>query len=313
MLLKLLSQKSILFQFLWGLLFLGLIYLNLNSLEPNWQSFTAVLLLIFSVLICLLFYIHSNLFRNIGVALWFLLIWTVVFSGICSDWKICFSLFFCTLMVRSWLSGEDKKSSKRFLFDSGALLMLSAIFYPPSLFLAGFLFVTYPYVQNISLKGILMLILGMLVPLIIGIQILFVSDQTEIINSYSTAFYLNFWQSTSLILIPVGLIILVSWTNHLLNFSTQDINKRQKYFLTFIYFINWIIILALFGGEQQNLLIFLGLPVSIFLSRFVQYLNSDKYKEIWLWLYATVMAAFFFRIQIYEIFDNLLGNVSFGF
>jgi hypothetical protein len=58
-------------------------------------------------------------------------------------------------------------------------------------------------------------------------------------------------------------------------------------------------------------LTFLGLPIALFLTRFTQYRKSEKTKEVLLWLYLIIMAGFYFRIEIMEIYEDLLGNVSF--
>lgn len=313
MLVKLLSQKSFLLQIFLGLLFLALFFLSIYPLSIDFYSILAVLILLISVVLGALFYIYSNLVKQPSFGIWFYLIWLIVFSGIVSDFKMCVALLLNTLIFIRWITTTNQNENKRILFESGFLLAVSTFFYPPSIFLIVFLIVAYLYTQTISLRGILMLIFGLLLPTLIGIQLLYLADRIEYFKEIENSFYPQYFDSIEWALIPIGLILIICWLDHLTNFATQNINKRLKYFLAFIYFVNWLIILVLYGSDKTYSLMFLGLPISVFLSRFVYYRKSNSKKEVWLGLFAVAMAIYYFRNELIEIYIELLGNISFQF
>src|SRR5690606_31873427 len=250
------------------------------------------------------------LIKNQGVACWYIFIWFLTFSGEL-DFRLTASLLVCSIIFWRLLIAEQGLDSSKFLFELGFLLSISSFFYPPSLLLVGFLMFVYIYMQSFNLKGFLLFIIGFTLPMAVGVQLLYLVDQTIWLKEYQYAFCLDFWTTRVWSLIPLGILIIISWIDHLSQSGTQDINKRQKYFLTFLYFINWIIILILFAGKNTELLCFLALPVSLFLTRFVQYQKSIVLKEVLLWIYLAIMAGFYFRFEIIKIYEDLLGNVTF--
>lgn len=311
MLVKILSQKSILFQFFFGILFFALLFASIYPVNQDWYSVLAILSLILSAVVALVFYNNSNLINSSGYGLWFFLIWIICFSGITTDVKLSVSFLICNLIFWRWQSVNPQFGSKAVIFESSFLLIISALLYPPSVFLIVFIIFSYLYTQSFGFRGVILLFVGLILPLIIGIQLAYITDRLNGIEEYAHAFYLNFLNVPVWSLIPVGVLIVISLVDHIMNYAAQNTGKRQRYFLTFIYFVNWLVLLILFGGENINLFIFMGLPVSVFLSRFLQYMKSDLKMEIWLWIYAAFMAVFYFRNEIGQIYNQLLGNVSF--
>lgn len=311
MLVKLLSQKSFLLQFFLGILFLALLFLGLSPFQPDLYSITAITLLLLTAVICLLFYNHSNLIKTPGFGLWFYLIWMLMFPNITDDLKLTLSLLISSVLLYRWTSAAGPGENRRILFETGFLISVSALLFPPSFFLIGFVLIAYPYTQPLSLKGILLLLIGLTFPGLICLQLAYLTGNIQSVFNYSDVFDLNFWNSEVWALVPVGLMILISWFDHISNFGTQNINKRHKYFLIFIYFINWLVILILFGGDRTDLLMFLGFPVSIFLSRFVQYASHTGKKESWLWIFAAAAAVFVFEDRLIGLYSQILGDVSF--
>lgn len=312
MLAKLLSGKSFFIQIILGILFfilfLGNFYRDSQLLGNIWgiAAFSAV------VVICYLFFLSSKLFKSAGIPLWFFIIWAFVFSGIAADTKVSVSLFVCTVLFWRMVHAEEKSDSKSYAFDVGICLSISAFFYPPSIFLIVLVLFNYLYMQSLNFRIVLLFCLGFILPLATALQILYLTDNTIWLAEIREYFYIDFWKSIEVLsLIPIGLLIVLVWFDHVSHSQTQDINKRHIYFLFFLYFINWIIILAIFGGNHVNLLAIIGLPVSVFLGRYVQYQSSSVWKEVILWGFLAIMAGFYFREEIVEIYMDLLGNVAF--
>lgn len=311
MLVKLLSAKSFFAQIILGILFILLFFLKTHPLVLDWQVVSGLFFFFLTSVVTFFFFQFSPLIKNQGFAFWYFLIWVFCFSDLALDFKMAVALLTSTLIYWRLLVAEQSPENTKFLFDIGILMSISGFFYPPGFLLIGFLVFLFIYMRSINLKGFILFLIGISLPLIVGIQFLYLIGQIEWLNSYQSAFCLDFWNYPIWGLIPVGILIFLSWADHLSQSATQDIHKRQKYFLTFLYFINWIVILILYAGENVNTLAFLGLPIAVFLTRFTQYQKSETVKEILLWVFLATMAGFYFRNELVEIYQDLLGNVTF--
>jgi len=311
MLVNLLSRNSNFVQIVFCALFLALFSFGLFQQVVDWELVVGVLFFLLSILVSVLFFNNSNLIKVPSFAVLFFLSWVFVFSDIYLDYKISISLLSSTLIFWRLLLAERRPENKKFLFDIGLLISLSGLFYPPSFLMFFFLLFTFIYKQTVTLRGVILFVVGISLPLIVGSQVLFLIDRVDWLVEFKNDFELNYWKTSILGLIPIGILILIAWMDHFASVTSQDVNKRHYYFLAFLYFINWIVILSLYGGENLNLMVFLGFPVAIFLTRVVQYQKNQKVKELFLWLYLAFITAFYFRSEISEFYQDLLGNVSF--
>jgi len=312
MLVKLLSGKSFFAHFILGilflLLFLGKFHTGMFTIEHIWGVSSIGL----TALFCYLFFLSSKLFKSAAFPFWFFIIWVLVFSEIATDTRVSVSLLVCTLLFWHMVHAEERADSKTYAFDVGILLSISTFFYPPSLFLIGLILFNYLYMQSLNLRIIILFILGFILPMAAGFQLVYLTDNSAWISELKNYFYIDFWKNLDVIwLIPVFIFCFIAWIDHVAHSGTQDVNKRHIYFLFFLYFMNWMLILIFFGGKNENLLVFFGFPISIFLGRYIQYQNSKVWKEIILWGFLATMAAFYFRSEIIEIYNELLGNVTF--
>lgn len=311
MLVNLLSRNSNFVQIVFCALFLALFSFGLFQQVVDWELVVGVLFFLLSILFSVLFFNNSNLIKVPSFAVLFFLSWVFVFSDIYLDYKISISLLSSTLIFWRLLLAERRPENKKFLFDIGLLISLSGLFYPPSFLMFFFLLFTFIYKQTVTLRGVILFVVGISLPLIVGSQVLFLIDRVDWLVEFKNDFELNYWKTSILGLIPIGILILIAWMDHFASVTSQDVNKRHYYFLAFLYFINWIVILSLYGGENLNLMVFLGFPIAIFLTRVVQYQKNQKVKELFLWLYLAFITAFYFRSEISEFYQDLLGNVSF--
>lgn len=311
MLVNLLSRNSNFVQIVFCALFLALFLFGLFQQVVDWELVVGVLFFLLSILFSVLFFNNSNLIKVPSFAVLFFLSWVFVFSDIYLDYKISISLLSSTLIFWRLLLAERRPENKKFLFDIGLLISLSGLFYPPSFLMFFFLLFTFIYKQTVTLRGVILFVVGISLPLIVGSQVLFLIDRVDWLIEFKNDFELNYWKTSILGLIPIGILILIAWMDHFASVTSQDVNKRHYYFLAFLYFINWIVILSLYGGGNLNLMVFLGFPIAIFLTRVVQYQKNQKVKELFLWLYLAFITAFYFRSEISEFYQDLLGNVSF--
>ncbi len=311
MLAKTLSAKSFLAQIILGIAFFILFSFKLMSHIHGWAEIWGIIFFILTLILTYLFFISSAFFKSPGIPLWFFLIWMLAFSEIALNFQISICLFFTSAIFWRLLAAERNPENKNYAFDIGIMLSIAGFFYPPAVFLAGFLIFNYLYMQSVNIRVMVLFLLGFALPLALGIQILYLIDELSWLKTVQSSFCLDYWQNHIWSIIPIILLIVISWIDHLSHASTQDINKRYFYFLAFLYFINWIVILGLFAGEKTSYLAVLGLPISLFLGRFTQYQKTEWVKEFFLWGFLAFVAVFYFRNEILMVYDDLLGNVSF--
>ncbi|MFA5618894.1 MAG: DUF6427 family protein [Weeksellaceae bacterium] len=312
MLAKFLAQKSFLPEFVLGCLFLVLFYLKNSPFYSDWEVISTVILFLVNLAVCRQYFNFSPLTEITGVALWYFLPWVFVFSGILTDVKITASLLVSSLLLWSVLAYDSNPENRWILFFIGVFSGINAVLFPPTVLLIGFLLLMFIFLKGLSLRSFILFLIGLLLLPLVGIQILYILDKMDWIKIYDNAFFLDYWDAPAVWgLLPVGFMLLIAWLDHLLQFRVQSIYKRHQYFLIFTYFVNWVVILALFAGEKLDMLIFLGLPLTVFLTRFVHHLKSKSLKEIFLWSYLVCMVGFYFREEITAVYLDLLGNVSF--
>src|SRR5690606_13376495 len=214
MLVKLLSGKSFLVQIILGILFLVLFFLKIHPISPDWQTITGISFFLLAVFLTFLFFQLTPLIKNQGVASWYIFIWFLTFSQEL-DFRLTASLLVCSIIFWRLLIAEQGLDSSKFLFELGFLLSISSFFYPPSLLLVGFLMFVYIYMQSFNLKGFLLFIIGFTLPMAVGVQLLYLVDQTIWLKEYQYAFCLDFWTTRVWSLIPLGILIIISWIDHL--------------------------------------------------------------------------------------------------
>lgn len=310
MLSKLLARNSIFTQIVLCLVFLALFVLTQDLGNLNWEGALGLFFFFVNQVVFVLFLNNSNLINYPSYGVFFVLSWVFLFSGMAFDYKLALSFLVSTLLFWRFMLAEKSSENKKYLFDIGILLSIAGFFYPPSFLLLFFLLFVFLYKQTVNIKGFLLFVIGLSLPILVGAQILYLTDQIDWLTDYQNAFYMDYWDTPVWWLLPIGGLILFAWQDHLANLTTQDLNKKHYYFLAFVYFITWLVILALFGGDKSNLLMILGLPIAIFLSRFTQYFKKETSKEIFLWAYLAMISAYYFREEITQIYFDLLGNVT---
>lgn len=312
MLANILSKKSFFVQIILGIVFSVFFFNELYREDLLVSNIWGISAFITYLVVCCFFFAASKLFKSPGLPFWFFIIWTLVFSDIALDTRVAVSLLVCTILFWRMVRAEEKSDSKNYAFDVGICLSIAGFFYPPAVLLIVLILFNYLYMQSLNLRVILLFILGFAFPLAVGFQVLYLTDNLGWAVEMKAYFKTDFWSYTNLLwLLPVGVLVVLSWVDHLSHSGTQDINKRHIYFLFFLYFLNWLIILILTGGNDVGLLAVAGLPLSVFLGRYIQYQESRVWREIVLWGFLTTMAGFYFRYEIMDIYDELLGNVVF--
>lgn len=312
MLANLLSRKSFFVEIILGIIFFCLVFFQSFYNQPVGFNWVGQLSFVVFVVSGYLFLKSSVLIKNSAFALFYYLIWVSIFSNINLETQVCVSFLFCTIMFWRMLYVEDHSKSKKYSFSVGFCLGVSVFAYPPSFYLIGLVLLNYFYLQTLNLRVVVLFFLGLILSLILGIQILYLTDYMYLIADFQKYLYRDIWSSSSIVvLLPILVMIIIAWLDHLSSASTQNIYKRHLYFLYFLYFVNWLVIIFFFAGENVNFLAVLGLPISVFLGRYTQFRVSALWKEFLLWTYAIVLLGFSFRGEIIEIYQDLLGNVRF--
>lgn len=314
MLAKFLAGKSFFVKLFLLIIFLGLFFLKEFPLELYSIRALTVLLLLLTGFLSLVFLTNSKLINVSGYIYWYLLPWLLVFSDVISSIELTILLLFQTVLLWRLFNHETFPERKRAFIEIGMLLVISFFVHPLGGLIVGAVLLGLIYLQSLNFKTIILFLTGLILSALLGIQLLYLFDRIAWLQSIPEYFCLDWWNTTPWLLLPIGFMLFLSWGDHILQFRKQDAHKRRRYFLTVLYFINWFVIIALFGREHPYLMIFLGIPVTLFLSRFTQYLYSLTLKNVLLWSYMVFISGFYFQEEIFNwiawVYNEWIGNVT---
>ncbi|TWP30061.1 hypothetical protein ETU08_05745 [Apibacter muscae] len=174
----------------------------------------------------------------------------------------------CTLVLLLVLDVLSISSSFKY-FNIGALITISSLLYFPIIVMVPlFFFITLLYYKkkiNIS-----QYIAGVFVASILILEVTFLTGNFSYIehwiqNLHVPKFHIEYQIP---IIIIIFIITIYGWiyqyTNQTIN---NSIEQSSKYTILVFYLFAWILIYALFMGDNYHLLIFVSLPVSLILPK----------------------------------------------
>lgn len=311
MLVKLLSGPSIFPKILLFGLFLFLFLIRIQPFPTEPVEIAAIVVYLLIALLLPILFFTSKLSEDSGYTLWFTLWWMLAFWEMAEDGILMAVFLLSLLMFWRIIRAEKRPDNRRYPFTIGLLLSLMFLLWPPAVFLGIFYLFIYLFTREFRFRSFLMFLIGLALPLFMGVQILYLMGNTGSLTDFSVDLNPIFWSSTPWVLLAAAALVVIAWADHLSHLQIQDISKRHIYFLTFIFFWNWVAILVVYAGEHTEMLLFLTAPVTLFMSRFARYLKPKIYRELLLWVWLLICGGWFFREELTEIYISLLGNVAF--
>lgn len=313
MLVKLLSKNNFLVQTILLLAFLVLISIGNRVFEFDAEAYLSLGIFIITIVLSLFYFNRSILFELGGYPLWFFLLWVIPFSGTASDLRLCAIYLLTTFVFFRLLKTDVSLEHRLDAFNIGMLLCITTLIYPPAIFLFLFVGLYFLYAELYQPRLLLLLFMGFVIPLFIVLQVLFITDNLIWIEYYINELNINIldYSGDLLFLIPIFAFLILCWIDHFLSLRKQDLKKKHIYLLILFYFFNWLGIIFFFGGNTYELLIMLGLPISVFATKFTRHLKKAWMQEIMLWLYFAFVLLFIFNEEVSYFFNWLLGGITF--
>ena len=247
-----------------------------------WLSYTAVF-----VIGLLLAMGWNNLLTDRGVFKNVTILPAYIFVILSSGFNLS-SLWICSFIMlfvlNKLMSTYQHQKPFAHLYDSGFLIGLSFLIYPPSLvFFLVVLFSNAIYTA-LEWRNFVIPILGLFTPLLFGATLGYFFDKLELLfNFYLSSFdFQNFsieWTTELITWVSlVGLIFLLSFKEMLLWLSMKNLRSRKSFYLLFVY--SWCVFLSLFMAPNTfNHLLFLVLPLSVIIANYFMFLQKKWWYE----------------------------------
>ena len=99
------------------------------------------------------------------------------------------------------------------------------------------------------------------------------------------------------LLSPIALLVIFSILDHFNNFNKKNPSSRFKYGFILIFTLAQLITVFLYMGKNNEYLLFLALPFSIILARYLKFLPKYWMRETGIWI--VIFSAILFKIGTY--------------
>ncbi len=310
---KLLSNKVFFVQIIIILCasLLGLLLINTNAfIHRYWIAVVLFAINWYFVF----FYIHEDeSLKENSYAVWFYSIWMIPFLHFFIDYRFAVALLLLNFVMIKVLEFENEKNDTKNAFDIGLFLALASLFIPPLIIFFPFLFAYFLSLRGIDKTIGWMFFIGFLIPILGFIQITYLLDYDFLINYYTGSLMISWveWNNYYLLLIPIAILIVISFVDHFMHENKQAANRKRMYVLLLLFAAIILTIFALFAADQTFYLAFLGLPISIMISKYLKHRKEDYlvYKNIVLIGFLVFMVLFAFLNKMPKIY-SLFGEIT---
>ena len=240
---------------------------------------------------------NNTLTNDSGYGLLFYTLLFGYFSMIYSNDTIIIIHFFLLLAFRKIYSLRSDENPKQKLFDSGLWIGMATLFYPlSSVYLLLIIFGMLMF-NKINLKYLLLPFIGFIIPFVLinGFYLFFYDslfkDGLVLITNFSLSSYKNLF-----FIIPLVYFVLISFWSITSVTSVQS-HDRNNFKESWILLISHLILsfLILFASPIKDgaAFIFLFFPLSVVVSNYIQKINKNWIKEVFLF----VTIAFFVVVK----------------
>ncbi|SEG59828.1 hypothetical protein SAMN05421847_2879 [Halpernia humi] len=287
---------------------------------PVYMAFLLMVLSVFNALNINALNLFSAIVNFIGIALGYF-----IFNQIKLNYKTHLPLFLYTFFIFSFFPGDLDIGISVSLFTNSILLLFLTSTdddvrkhsYPliGALLAINFIFLpsTWPLIFFVILH-----ILGTSKRIGLDLFNLFFGGVLIGISYFSVMFLLNYnsWDSRYFpfrnfqlindfyplyLLLPIVLLLILAIIDHFNNFNKKSLASRFKYSFILIFTLAQLVTITLYMGKNYEYLLFLALPMSIILARYLRFLPKYWMRETGIWL--LIFFAVLFKIGGYfELF-----------
>jgi hypothetical protein len=295
---RLLSKESNIFSIPVYLGFLFLIFSVFNALNIN--NLNIISTIITFIGIALGYFVFNQIKLNYQTHLPLFLYTFFIFAFYPGDLDIGIAVsLFTNSFLLLFLTSTDDEVRKDSYVLIGALLIINFIFLPPTWPMIFFVIMHILATSKRIAFDLLKFLIG---GFLIGISyfgLMYFIDYTSWDANYfpfggfkiTTDFYPLY------LLTPVALLVILSVVDHFNNFNKKSPSSRFKYGFILIFTLAQLITVILYMGKSHEYLLFLALPFSIILARYLKFLPKYWMRETGIWV--IIFSVFLFKIGTY--------------
>lgn len=295
---RLLSKESNIFSIPVYLVFLILILSIFNTLNINDLNITSTAITFIGVALGYFVFNQIQLTYQTHLPLFLYTFFIFAFYPGNLDIGISVSLFTNSFLLLFLTSTDDEVRKHSYLLI-GAILILNFIFLPSTWPMIFFVILhIFATSKRIALDLFRMLLGGFLIG-ITYFEIMYLIGYTSWNADYfpfggfklTTNFYPLY------LLFPVAILVILAVLGHFNNFNKKSPASRFKYNFILIFTLAQLISIVLYMGKENEYLLFLALPLSIILARYIKFLPKYWLRESAIWL--IILSIILFKIGTY--------------
>lgn len=295
---RLLSKESNIFSIPVYIVFLLLMIFVFNSLSIN--SLNLFSLILTFVGISLGYFIFNRIKLNAPTHLPYFLYTLFIFGFYTADLDIGIAVALLTnSFLLLFLTSTDEEVRKDYYLLIGSLLLINYIFLPTTWPMTIFVILHILFTSKRIALDLFKVFFGALLVLLAYFSVMYFLN----FNSWDSN-YFPFGRFTLTkeffplyLLAPLALMVLLAVLDHFKNFNKKSPDSRFKYSFILIFSLAQLTTLILYMAENTEYLLFLALPLSIILARYMRFLPKYWMREVGVWL--VILTVFVFKIGTY--------------
>ena len=289
------------------LLFAGCFFNIINDLNEatNYDSIVQLLTqnTIFLLLFLLLSFIikKNRLTQSNSYALFLFSCFILTIPLLFKELNPAFSFFFLLLALRRILSISSKKNSEKKILDASIWISIAALFYFWSILFFIILFIAIIQLASKNYKFVFIpfvgftsiFILTTVYHIIANDNFWWFLEYKEQISFDFTPYYSLKTIISSIYILALGIFGVIYKS---INISNTPLKEKSKYWILLFSLLIGLILIVLTNRKNGSELMFLLVPISIFIANFIE-TNSKKWiSELFLWLvFAFPFVIFFIK------------------
>lgn len=215
------------------------------------------------------------------------------------DFKLAIVNFILLLSYRRIYSLRTQKDTKEKLFDSAFWIGIASLIYPWSALILSLVFFAAFVFDKWAWRNVLIPIVGFFCPIVIYIAYLTAFNRPELIDTifnFHLQFDFNNYNSLKL-LIPLAIIVsLMLWAIFPTTLKIIAVNNefRSSWQLLIAHFFILVVMILPWPNKNGSELVFLFFPMAIIYTNYLQMVEENWFKEVFLYSFLTLTIVVYF-------------------
>lgn len=286
----------------------GFFLQNVNKIDPNQKllsfGLAATSVAIITWVVNGFPYFKKNYFFSFLFSVGFLLL------GCCLENLNFYAGFlFLSIVIAQLLFVNQNEQMLFNPFDLGLYIGLAIIFYPPFWIFGVFLLLYFIFKGKTQIFGLVFSFLGMLTLFIVALELMAVFDAWYYWDKFKEQFVFTpkVFDWDLLFLVPILILGIMGVADYFSNINRQSANKKAVFFDAVLWFISGVVFCVLYGADTANAMLFILLPIVLYLSNMLTFSKVLWKSELSLWLFIVSLLLYRYHsyIEIPELFDSV--------